>query len=323
MGTGRHTRREMTDEQFLERWQFWQKALADDPHSLLSQLSDICWNVATYEAIRASWKTELSEDGDTLNVSPFLFHFITNGFSKGLCIDLRRLTEACRIEEVRRTGDDRSVYSLASILMDIEEHREAFTRRRLFLALKLEYDAESIGRKYDDFLAEKIRGGTKLWSVPKDLWDFPTIAAHKEWDRFSHCSPSERSPEDVIAPGYLLFLRNEVSRVRKAVEFVVNKYLAHASTPQSRESATNAFTEVTINQLQDLTVKCGQLVNTLSSILGGGTYPFLATAQWDKWEEWGRGWDVDTRALEEAWQAWGDRVERLQPLYPPAEKQKE
>jgi hypothetical protein len=66
-----------------------------------------------------------------------------------------------------------------------------------------------------------------------------------------------------------------------------------------------------------MTVKCGRLINSVSMILRDATYGFLATAQWDKWEEWGRGWSADPHLLEKAWHAWGDRVEPLEPLYPP------
>ncbi len=128
------------------------------------------------------------------------------------------------------------------------------------------------------------------------------------------CSSSARSPSDVIAPGYLDYLEAETIKVHEAL-FIVNKFFAHASTPRSRELAKDRPIS-SLNQFIDTTVWCGRLVNSVSAILSQGPYPFLANALWDKWEWWGKGWNADTRSLEETWQEWGNKVERLDPLYP-------
>ena len=140
---------------------------ARDPHSLIQQLAGICWGIATYQAIRTSWRTELAEDGDTFNITPLLFHFITDNFTKGLCLNLRRLTENGKLIEPSPKGDDKSVYSLASVLADIKMHREEYTRRRLFLACKVEYDTELIRRRNWEYLLQFPSG--QAVGVPRDL----------------------------------------------------------------------------------------------------------------------------------------------------------
>ena len=85
----------MTDGQFLERWHLWMTALngREDSHSLVQQMESLCWNIAVYEALMASWKTETAQDGKTINVNSVLFTFVFQNFGKSFCLDLRRLTE--------------------------------------------------------------------------------------------------------------------------------------------------------------------------------------------------------------------------------------
>ncbi len=97
---------------------------------------------------------------------------------------------------------------------------------------------------------------------------------------------------------------------------MVNKHFAHAATPQSRKPAAGKKEDVTIPELEDLLVQSGCMVNSVSAILSSAVFPFLATAQFDKWEDWSRGWNVDPRLLEEAWRRWDLRVRRIEPIYP-------
>ena len=95
----------------------------------------------------------------------------------------------------------------------------------------------------------------------------------------------------------------------------MNKFFAHAATPESRGTFTGK-TDLSLAGLIDLVVEAAQLVNSISALLVSTVFDFLATAQYDKWEYWGRGWDISSDVLEATWRKWHRRVERLQPLYP-------
>jgi hypothetical protein len=276
----------------------------------------ICWNIATYEAIRASWRTELAEDGDTLNVSPLLFHFITNDFAKGLCVDLRKLTEVGEIEKPLKNEEDRSVYTLASLIADIKKYRKDLTRKRLFAARGVQYDLEDVQRRYREYQNQMLRSGQTTFGVPRDLWDIVPINLHSTWDRLCGVSSGNRSAEDQISEAQLSFLEEGIASAHDAVEYIVNKHFVHAATRESMERAEVKKKQITISELQDLVVRCGRLLNSLFHILEGARMPFLAHATWDKWEMWGKGWSPpDHQGLEAAWRAWGERVEQLEPLF--------
>jgi hypothetical protein len=307
---------DMTDEEFLERWQLWRTALngRDDSHSLVQQVESLCWDIATYEALMASWRSEMASDGETLHVNTILFHFIMDNFTKSLCLDLRRLTEEGELIAPPISKRDHSVYSLQSLIANIAEHRKQYTRRRLFLASKLEYDVEEIGRRHWEFVHQNYpNGGT--YSVPPELNDIPSKLTHSQWDKLSRTSPTLRGTEDLIAADHLDRLQSEVAAIRKEVEFVVNKHLAHAATPKSMQSVESKKESIRLSELIELVIRAGRAVNSVSVILWSAVFPFLAYAQFDKWEHWGRGWNVPPKTLEEAWRKWQGRVERIEPTY--------
>ena len=179
----------LTDVEFLEGWQLWRQALnrRDSPHSLTIQVENLCWNVATYEALMASWRSETAADGETLQVNSVLFHFITDNFTKSLCVDLRRLTEDGDLVRSPTSKTDRSAYSLQSLLWHCES-QGTLHRRRLFLACKLEYDVAAIETRHWHFvLANHPDGGA--YYVPAKLNALPSKFAHAQWDML--CCVSE------------------------------------------------------------------------------------------------------------------------------------
>jgi hypothetical protein len=300
----------MDDGGFIERWRNWKKALGpDDPNSLIRQMISVLWNVGVHKAIEASWRTVTAEDGDTINMNRLLFHFVTNNFNKTLCLELRRLTDRGRLEGAIRKGQDLSVFSLPSVLSNMNECRKEFTRKRLFICRGLPYDLEEIRRRHDEWLFDKRGSGF----VPADLDEGPSRQCHEEWDIFCGVFGSNRSPNDCLPSDFLSSLIQIVSRIRAHL-VVVDKYFAHAATPRSR-APVGEKEIVTPAELVNMTISCGRLVNTVSCILGEGTYPFLPDYE-DKWEDWSAGWTADADSLETAWQDWGGRVGQLKPLYP-------
>ncbi len=288
----------------------------EDPHSLVQQMESLCWNVAVYEALMASWETETAPDGKTIEVNSVLFDFVFQNFGKSFCLDLRRLTEVQNLVESESARKDYSVYSLPSLVSDIKTHRKEYTRRRLFLALGFPYDVEPIQKKLLAWALKQPPGVVS--SVPLELRDGPSILTHRQWDRLCSCSPKMRSQEDCISLEHFERIETETAAIRDSVEFVVNKHFAHAATPQSRKSAAGKKEDVTIPELEDLLVKSGCMVNSVSAILSSAVFPFLAIAQFNKWEHWGRGWNVSSKILEKAWDRWDARVRRIEPIYPSA-----
>ncbi len=306
---------QMTDEEFLARWHLWMTALngREDSHSIVPQMEDMCWDMAVFEALMASWKIESEDDGQTLQVNSVLFHFVVDTYIKSLCLNLRRITDPGELVRAKSAKKDRSIYSIASLLKDIEAHREEYTRKRLFLALDLEYDVETLRKKHLDFVFSKPPGVVS--AVPRELHEGPSVIVHGLWDRLCGCASIDRSPNDCVAFDHLKRLRTDVATIRDKVEFVVNKHFAHAATPESRKSADNKNESVTLAELIELVVQACRLVNSVSALLSSAVFQFVA-APFNKWEHWGKGWSASSQTLEEAWDRWEARVRRLEPIFP-------
>jgi len=306
----------MTDEEFKLRWNLWRKALGtedkdNDPNTLLNQMHSMCWDIGVFKSTMASWSKEPYRNSPNLKVTPLLFHFIFDNFFKGLCLSLRKMTEkGSLIDESGRK--DRSVFSLSSLLNDISTHRTDYTRRRLFLVQSMEYDVELVHQKHDQYLREFT--GRGAISIPRELNEGAIEYEHRQWDLVCKCQKEKRTPEDIIDDQYLVTLDKQIINIHSKVDYLVNKFYAHAATPNSRASVRKKSSEISLQTLFDLTIKCGTLVNSISHILSAATYPFLAVAQFDKWENWGIGWTATANELEQTWMEWGERVKRLRPL---------
>jgi hypothetical protein len=120
----------------------------------------------------------------------------------------------------------------------------------------------------------------------------------------------------LLAADHIDRLQSEVKTIRKEVEFIVNKHLAHAATPESMQSVEEKKESINLSEIVELIIRAARVLNSVSMILRDAVFPFLGYAQFDKWEHWGRGWNVSAATLEAAWKQWQARVERIEPTYP-------
>jgi hypothetical protein len=306
----------MNDGEFNLRWNLWRKALGTDnidkdPNTLVNQMNSMCWDIGVFKATMASWSKEPYRNSQNLKVTPILFHFTFDNFFKGLCLSLRKITDKGPL--INDSGrQDRSVFSLSSLLNDIIEHRTDYTRRRLFLVQKMEYDVELVRQRHLEYSMQFI--GRGAFSTPRELDESAIEYEHAQWDMVCKCQRKERTPDDIIDDQYLESINIQITDIHSKVDYLVNKFYAHAATPDSRASAGANSSEISLQTLFDLTTRCGTLVNSISQILSDATYPFLAVAQFDKWENWGIGWKATPEELENTWTEWAEKVERLRPL---------
>jgi len=310
----------MTDAEFIEKWSYWKFALGSqnkdhDPNTLIEQMSSMVWGIGVFRSAMHSWAKEQHPGTDEFKVNPVLFHFIFDNFFKSFCLSLRRITDGGLLED----GDgknDRSVISIPSLLRDIKTHREDYTRKRLFLAVGRDYDTKIVQKRHDEY-ANQFRAG-QVYAVPQDLWVDLSEGEHARWDEISCVSPAERSVTDIIVLEYLDHLITEATAINTNIKFLTDKFYAHASTPESRTSASGKEETVSLAQLIDLTLQCGKLVNSISNILADAVWPFLPVAQFDKWDNWGTGWTATQEELSAVWLDWQMQVKRLEHLPMPA-----
>lgn len=273
----------------------------------------LSWDIGIFEAVRVSWRTELADDGDTLNVNRAVFWFMTRNFANGILVRLRKVTEAGQVVAGRKAKSDRSIYSLRSVLSDMAKYREEYTRRRLFLAKNTEYDLELLERQQHDDFHRKVMGQPS--DVPMSRGPYPTRMLHQSWDKLCGVSSSERSPDDVLSADYLELLITETENVHSRIESYVNKNVVHAASEPSRLSAMNDGL-ISISEMCDHVVKSARLVNTISELLCCPVNEFIGTPGWDLWENWTNGWTAPREVLQEAWGSWQHKMKRPRPILP-------
>jgi hypothetical protein len=106
---------------------------------------------------------------------------------------------------------------------------------------------------------------------------------HQHWNRLCRCSTASRSLDDRLSAQNIDDLDRQFTGIGERVETFVSKHLAHAATPQSRESSEK-LKVITLPGLIDLAIEAGCLINSLSAILASAAFDFLAVAQYDKWQ---------------------------------------
>lgn len=308
----------MTDREFNVLWKTWDSALCTEPmdsNTLVGQITNLVWDIGVFKAIQHSWEKTGSKDSDELKINPIVYEFIVTNFFKSFCIAIRRLTEYGFLRNSNQK-EDKSIISILSILNDIKEYRTEYTRRRLFIQQKVEYNTDILIRKRDEYLEGKLRIGIKAVPLPRHLSPDISESLHKQWDEITLTAPDARTENDVIPEEYLNDLIERTKEINTEVKYLTNKYFAHAATKNSRASMDIKEGNLNFEKLIEITIQCGKLINSISNILSNARWPFLSDAQYDKWKYWSFGWNASEEELENVWQTWGKETEMLEPILP-------
>ena len=127
-----------------------------------------------------------------------------------------------------------SVYSLTGLLKDIREHRDLLTRESIFEVEDLEYDVESIRRAEEEYGRGQVEKGERGCHFPSSLNSQRLERRHQDVDHLAGVEPAARTPEDTIQDevftNLLAMLKDPCHKVKDHVD----KFIAHAATPEDR-----------------------------------------------------------------------------------------
>ena len=170
----------------------------------------------------------MKENLENPQVNLQLHKFIDRNYFQAQSAVIRRV-----VDNGYKLHGDRGVYSLAAIIKDLKSNRDKLNRET-YLALRgLPYDYSDIQKNERELFLEKI-SNEDPFSIPPDLDWVKIENAHKVFDRLSNVKPEKRSPEDLIEEKVFLGLENRLKECNRLSE-LVNKYIAHSATPESRE----------------------------------------------------------------------------------------
>ncbi|HTV46825.1 MAG TPA: hypothetical protein VMG59_00145 [Phycisphaerae bacterium] len=253
-----------------EKRKQWLEVLSgEDPHSIFQQIAGMTEDAASFLIINEARRLAPPAPDGGVQLNGLIHDLIDRGFY------------CCQLSAIRRLSDkaplkgEKGVYSLISLINDMDHHHPLFTREAIFEAEGLEYDPEVIRTKQEKYRAEKKKSGETVSFLPDELSLEETVRRHKQIDYLAKVYPNDRKPDDLIDKNFLPSIKYKVLSACKDIINIVNKYIAHASTPQSRKVVK--VNDVTLNDIRNSHRHICEAVSFISIyILGEYTsYAFL------------------------------------------------
>ena len=200
-------------------------------------------------------------DGDGRLIVAHTFHIL---FDKSFFI--KHMIALRKLIDGSGNGDkNRESISLVSLLENIKKHAHLLSRGAI-----TECEFRTPGYAYDTL---KVR---------KELF---IEGRNRQIDQMSGVPKDQRRPEDTISINILEQLIKLLNDELRDVRDHVNKFIAHAASPESRKISRVEPDSVTLNHLYKghaLVCKIANLVS--SSILYDGPLQSFATPQFDQFE---------------------------------------
>lgn len=251
-----------TLEEFKARRAMWIECLdSDDPHSIFQQIYRMIWDAAAFrvinEALRIAPPAKDGKDG-AVQRNGMVYGLLDKCFFESQMLAIRRLTDTYPI-----TGDcrNRDVFSLTSLLRDMQKHAHLITRENVFAAENLEYEVQA-------------------HFVPKELdWERLKLR-HEDIDFLSGVTAERRKRVDPVRTEVLGRLEHKVEKACNSIHSEVDKFVAHAATPSSRQGFDRDKVGITLGHIWQAHEVICTVANFIDIyMLTGTSHGFLANPQ--------------------------------------------
>lgn len=269
------------DHGFGVKRKLWSECLAgEDRHSIVRQIAAMVWNAAAFRIVNEARRIAPSAEQGGVQLNGLMHTLIDDCFFESQMLAIRRLTDSYPI-----TGDPRrrDVFSLTSLLRDMEENAHLITRSNLFAAEGLEYDLELLRQKERDYHLASMAAGERAYFLPGSVDSLRSQRRHEEVDFLAGVAETQRTRGDSVRRGLLTHLRNKLLKACEQIRSRVDKFVAHAASPASRQRANAEDVAVTLNHIWEAHKVIAQIANFLDVyVLTGTSHGFLATPQYDQ-----------------------------------------
>jgi hypothetical protein len=243
-------------EQLKARRELWIRCLdGNDRHSIMRQITRMVWNTAAFRVVNEARRIAPPAQEGGVQRNGLMHRLLDDGFFAGQMLAIRRLTDAYPI-----VGDprNRAVFSLTSLLDDMRKHAHLMTRANVLAAEGLEYSAD-----------------------PQDF-DCYAELRHADIDALAGVAPENRCPEDAVRPEVMAHLKRKLLAACKDLHVHVDKFIAHAATPESRQAVAADTAAITLNHLyvaHEAICKVANFVDVY--LLTGTSHGMLAVPQYN------------------------------------------
>lgn len=290
-------------ETFYRRWALWKESLyGEDFNSILNQIHRMTWDSAVFRVINEARRLAPPAPEGGVQLNGMLHQFINRCFFETQLIALRRLCDESPLESPSGKKD---VYSLVSLLNDMVCHCNKIQRGWIFEAEKVEYDYRPLKQDDDEYIDDCLRkgnyctGGNLEWVKIKDR--------HLRIDYLTGVEPGKGSPEDQVRSDILEYLKSRVEHSITVVVERVNKFIAHAATPESRSIVNADAVAITLKSIWDCQRTICEVAAFICNFFFSYGQDFLAVPSCDylKYLEKPLVSEQDVSKLRETWGEYG------------------
>jgi hypothetical protein len=253
--------------QFKARRDLWIDCLTgNDRHSIKYQIHRMLLNAATFRVINEARRIAPPAKEGGVQLNGMMHRLITDGFFAVQLFSIRCLTDTSSLESYTR---ERDVISLISLLDDMRKHASLMTRVSMFAAEGLEYDVDRIADRFKEYVQER----------PRELESNHLEERHAHINFLAGVSAERHAPDDGVGPVVMERLKEKVTYATKDLRVYVNKFLAHAATPGSRQVVEADNLRITLNRLYQAHKAICKVANFVSiyilgeSSIGGLAHP--------------------------------------------------
>lgn len=264
------------DPTFEAKREEWIRCLdGDDRNSVLRQVFDIVWNAGAYRVVLEARRIAPRDKEGVIKLNGLTHQLLDRCFYQAQLVSIRRLLDK------KGPSGEKGVFSLLWLVKDLRKHRSLFTRRNLFAAFNICIDARALHAAEQEFLAASFKEDLGATTLPPDVDAFWSESLHDTIDQLSGRNPTSRREEDLIADSVFAFLESQLAKTETICEHV-NKFIAHAATPESRAEVNADEAKITFEELWEshqIICRVCQFIDTC--LLRQLDHSFLADASGD------------------------------------------
>ncbi len=272
-----------------KEWKEW--LFGDDVHSIRHQIASMIWDTAVFRVINESRKYAQTDEEGNPKLNDMVHGFINHSFFITQALAIRKL-----LDKETRQGYY-SVFSLYRLIDNMEQNSQLLTRENILDVLGYPYNYEEVQKKYYEVMRQKKSlGALANWKYSKIM--------HKNIDILACVKENNRNPNDTIKRECFHWIKKRLEKCHEIYKYV-NKFVAHAATPESRDTIKAHEIKITLGKLFDahkIMCETAQFVglNFLNQDLGN----FLVILQYDQFEHFEKPWVTESaiHQLRDYWQ---------------------
>ena len=268
-----------------EKLQEWENMLTGkDIHSIRNQICDMIWDCAFFRCINESRRYTAKDNKGNIKRNEPLHSFINQSFFKTQLLSIRRLIDKdyCSIERDKQY----TVYSLYNLIKDIKKNNALLTRKNILAVHNLPYDYEKAMEYLRQNTPKIKKGNAQVQTyIGKNIDEVEfSKDIHRRIDSITGITAAKRSPDDLVPDNILKQFDDKLASIEELCRYV-DKFIAHASTPESRRAIPDEIKEALGKILNAHKIICETASFIGNNLLFCGFGDFLPISQYGQFDQ--------------------------------------